>query len=205
MDLTNNLIRVLIRFRQKEVALVAHVEVMVYQVRVSPDDCDSLRFLWWSGGFGNPFKEHQMLVHIFGAVSCCCCSNKVRRQTADDNADTYGKKIAEVVHRNFYVDDLKSIGTVNEGIELALKLIDLLREGGFHLTKFLSNRREVIQAIPATERDNPTRDLEKQGWDDDIQGRQVAVWQRWIQSLPCLTGIHIPRCYRDPNMVECVI
>jgi hypothetical protein len=37
----------------------------------------------------------------------------------------YGKDVAEVVRRNFYVDDLlKSTATDEEAIDLALKLID---------------------------------------------------------------------------------
>ena len=59
-----------------------------------------------------------MLVHIFRAASSPCCSNKSRRQTADENVDQDGKEIAEVVHHNFYVDDLKSIRTVNPSIHL---------------------------------------------------------------------------------------
>ena len=38
-DLTNNLTGVLLRFRQKSVALMADVEQMFHQVRVAPDDC----------------------------------------------------------------------------------------------------------------------------------------------------------------------
>ena len=65
------------------------------------------------------------------------------------------------MRRNFYVDDLlKSTVTVEQAIDLALKLIALLQEGGFRLTKFLSNRREVLQAIPAKERASPTLDLD---------------------------------------------
>ena len=46
-------------------------------------------------------------------------------------------------------------------IELALKLIDLLAEGGgFHLTKFLSNSKEVLKAIPVEKRAIPTLDLD---------------------------------------------
>lgn len=159
-DLINNLAGVLIRFRQEKVALIADVQAMFHQVRVTPDDCDALRFLWWSGDMERPPEDHQMLVHIFGAASSPCCSNKALRQTAEHNQEKYGEEAAETVCRNFYVDDLlKSVKTTTKGVELALKLIDMLREGGFHLTKFLSNRREVLQAIPVEERANPTSDL----------------------------------------------
>ncbi len=73
----------------------------------------------------------------------------------------YGKDVADVVRRNFYVDDLlKSTVTDERAIELALKLIDLLAEGGFHLTKFLSNSKEVLKAIPVEKRVIPTLDLD---------------------------------------------
>ena len=55
-----------------------------------------------------------MLVHIFGATSSPCCSNKALRQTADDNEDKYGSEAAETVRRNFYVDDLlKTVQTTD--------------------------------------------------------------------------------------------
>ena len=102
-----------------------------------------------------------MQVHIFGATSSSCCSNKALRQTADDNEDKYGSEVAEAVRRNFYVDDLlKSVQTTDQATILAFNLIAMLKEGGFHLTKFLSNRREVLSALPSQERANPTLSLE---------------------------------------------
>lgn len=160
-DLINNLVGILVRFRQDPVALIADIEAMFHQVRVTPEDCDALRFLWSDGDLNKPPEEYKMLVHIFGAKSSPCCANKALKQTADDNETKYGKSVADVVRRNFYVDDLlKSTVTVEQAIDLALKLIALLQEGGFRLTKFLSNRREVLQAIPAKERASPTLDLD---------------------------------------------
>lgn len=44
-DLTNSLVEVLIRFRQEPVALMADIESMFYQVKVSDKDADLLRCL----------------------------------------------------------------------------------------------------------------------------------------------------------------
>lgn len=102
-----------------------------------------------------------MQVHIFGATSSTCCSNKAFRQTADDNEEKYGKQAAKTVRRNFYVDDLlKSTTSVEEVTTLADKLTGMLKEGGFHLTKFLRNRREVLLTLPSQERANPTLNRE---------------------------------------------
>lgn len=49
-DLTNNLIGVLLRFREHPVALMADVESMFYQLRIPEEDTDLLRFLWWPEG-----------------------------------------------------------------------------------------------------------------------------------------------------------
>ncbi|XP_044181007.1 uncharacterized protein LOC122962163 [Acropora millepora] len=147
---------------KEDVVLVADIEQMFHQVRVPAEDCDALRFLWWSGDLNDEPAEYQMLVYIFGATSSPCCSNKALRQTTDDNEDKYGSEAAETVRRNFYVDDLlKSVQTTDQATTLAVKLTAMLKEGGFHLTKFLSKRREVLSALPTQERANPTLNFEE--------------------------------------------
>ena len=57
------------------------------------------------------------------------------------------------VKRNFYVDDcLKSIPTEEGAVKLALDLQSLMKMGGYRLTKWLSNSRKVLCAIPESER-----------------------------------------------------
>ena len=151
-DLINSLVRILIRYRQEPVALIADIEAMFHQVKVRPEDCDALRFLWWDGDVEEPTVAFKMLVHIFGAKSSPCCANKALLQTADDNELKYGREVADVVRRNFYMDDLlKSTTTTEKATELALKLIDLLAQGEFRLTKFMSNHKEVLREIPVEE------------------------------------------------------
>jgi hypothetical protein len=49
-DLTNSLLGVLLRFREKQVAIMGDIEGMFHQVKVSPQHRDVLRFLWWPEG-----------------------------------------------------------------------------------------------------------------------------------------------------------
>ena len=46
-DQTSRLVGVLLRFRSGPVAVMADVKGMFHQVKVCPEDSDSLRFLWW--------------------------------------------------------------------------------------------------------------------------------------------------------------
>ena len=49
-NLTNTLIGVLTRFRKEPVALMADIQAMFHQVKVTDDDTDFLPFLWWPQG-----------------------------------------------------------------------------------------------------------------------------------------------------------
>ena len=92
--------------------------------------------------------DHQMLVHLFGATSSPCCAGSVLKKTARDFGSEFDAQTDYTVNRNFYVDDcLKSVDTVSEASRLASQLVQLLAKGGFHLTKWISNCREVIREI----------------------------------------------------------
>ncbi|XP_074639484.1 uncharacterized protein LOC141897759 [Acropora palmata] len=153
-DLTNSLIAVLIRFRGDRVALMADIESMFHQVRVPEDDSSFLRFLWWDdGNLAKEVQEYQMLVHLFGAISSPASANFALRRTATDNKHCFPEAVINTVERNFYVDDcLKSLSSEATAITHVHDLQALLSRGGFKLTKWISNSRKVIEAIPAHER-----------------------------------------------------
>ena len=90
-DLTNNLCGVLCRFRLESVAFMCHIEAMFYQVRVTKDCRDMLRFLWWENGdTSRQPQEYRKTVHLFGAASSPACSNYALKTTADDNENELG-------------------------------------------------------------------------------------------------------------------
>ena len=152
-DLTNLLVAVLMRFRINQVAFLADIESMFYQVQVPKAQRSYLRFLWWpDGNIENDLTEYEMCVHLFGAVSSPSCANFALKQTAEDNAKVYGNEAAEVVKHDFYVDDLlKSTPTTEAALELIPKVTKMCAAGGFRLTKFISNDRKVIGSIPREE------------------------------------------------------
>ena len=89
-DLTNNLFGVLTRFQQERIALMAVIELMFYQVRVSEADCCYLRFLGWpDGNLESNLEEYQMAVHLFGAALSPSCSNFALHKTAEDNSQHF--------------------------------------------------------------------------------------------------------------------
>ena len=61
--------------------------------------------------------------------------------------------LTDNVRRSFYVDDgLKSLPSIEEAVELVKDIKEMCKRGGFNLHKFTSNRKEVIQQIPVSNR-----------------------------------------------------
>ena len=120
-DLTNQLVGVLHRFRFEPVAFMADIQAMFYQVRVPENQRSHLRYLWWSeSDINSEIVDHEMCVHVFGAVSSPSRSNYALRKTAVENSSHYGSDASETILKNFYVDDLlKSV----ESEEYAVNLI----------------------------------------------------------------------------------
>ena len=66
-----------------------------------------------------------------------------------DNEELYGKDIAAILERNFYVDDMvKNFPTAEEAITVIQQVKDICSNGGFNLTKFISNNTAVLKSIP---------------------------------------------------------
>ena len=274
-DLSNKLIDVLLKFRNNRIALMADIEGMFNQVKVKPNDRDVLRFLWWKDNDPNEKTViYRMTSHLFGGIWSPSCANFALHKCARDYADDYDMQTVDTVLNNFYVDDcLKSVDTECEAIRLAEQLTSLLSHGGFHLTKWISNSREVLMTIPEEEHAKgvPSLDLDKPtslpveralgilwktdsdsfgfdinlvdtdyskrgllrvissiydplglagpfvikgkmlfqllcrtklGWDDPMPEEIKEQWKRWLDDLPSLGGLQVPRCLQPSKRFE---
>jgi len=127
-DLTNRLIGVLLRFREEPVAMMADIESMFHQVRVSAADRDFLRFLWYpNSDFHQDPVTYCMAVHPFGGIWSPSCCNFALRHTAEHNRHEFDEDTVNSVLFNFYVDDcLKWVATVEKAVCLSQQLMSLL-------------------------------------------------------------------------------
>ncbi|XP_048735788.2 uncharacterized protein LOC125651252 [Ostrea edulis] len=153
-DLTNNLLGVLLRFRQKNIAVQGDIEAMFHQVFVPENDRDFLRFLWWEiGNLDSSPKIFRMKVNIFGATSSPSCCNYTLKHLVAENMQKYKPSVVEAIKRSMYVDDcLASLSTEEEAKSFARDISSLYQNGGFHLTKWISNSVSVLESIPEEDR-----------------------------------------------------
>ncbi|KAJ8332755.1 hypothetical protein SKAU_G00416510, partial [Synaphobranchus kaupii] len=160
-DLTNTLTGVLCRFREHHIAITCDVEKMFHRFHVRPEDRDFMRFLWWENGNtdGEP-KEYRMRVHIFGAASSPGCANYGMKYLACEYEKDY-PLAANFIQKHFYVDDgLISVDTVKKAIQLINEAQEICAKGKLRLHKFVSNSREVSDAIPESERAIVVKDVD---------------------------------------------
>lgn len=91
----------------------------------------------------------------------------------------FNSKAVRTVEQNFYVDDcLKSVDSEGDAIHLSSELSQLLKRGGFRLTKWLSNKCKVIESAPLLDQAASIRDLD---FDHTLMERALGV--QWYVTL----------------------
>ncbi|WP_204107517.1 reverse transcriptase domain-containing protein [Streptococcus dysgalactiae] len=152
-NVVQNLVQVLLRFRIGRFALSGDIEEMFLQVRVPEMDRNYLRFLWWQDNdINGSIKDFSLSVHPFGARSSPFCANSALQQCAHLYEGSDSELVLSALRDCFYVDDLLvSMDSKERLFALLTKLSALLRSAGFHIAKWTSNSRYVLERIPPKE------------------------------------------------------
>ena len=185
-DLLNLLLGVLLRFRQYPVAVMSDIEAMFHQVRVHPEDRDALRFLWWPcGDLDKDPEVYRMTVHLFGGTWSPSCCNFALNRTAEDNRVNFDTEAVSTVLKDFYVGVcLKSIQNETKAIRMVDQLCTLLKQGGFRITKWISNSRNVMATIKEEDKAKEVkgRDLNYEASPTQQSGLLVFIGM-WSQTI----------------------
>ena len=140
-------------------AFMADIEAMFHQVHIPEKERSFFRYLWWKDVNLQKLIDYEMCVHVFGGISSSGCCNYTLRRTAPDNVSSYSKETTATLLRNFYVDDLlKSVPSVRDALTLIQEITDLCKRGGFKLTRFISNKKDVLFRIPDALRRDGAKD-----------------------------------------------
>ena len=125
-----------------------------------------------------------MLVHLFGATSSPSCANFSLCQTAVKFGDLYKPIISSIINNNFYVDDcLVSSPSAEEAIYVYHNLTSLLARRGFHLTKWITNHKAVLNEIL---RENRSTKAQQHLLDNPTDDRGLGI--RWKVNLDQFTS-----------------
>ena len=92
-DLLNNLVEILLRFRENPVAILSDIEGMFMQIARRQEDQSVLRFLWPNEEIVN---QNQFTRIIFGATCSPFCAIFVLNLCTEDNAIEFPKAVSAI-------------------------------------------------------------------------------------------------------------
>ncbi|XP_038106588.1 uncharacterized protein LOC119766221 [Culex quinquefasciatus] len=173
-DMTASLFDVLLRFRQRHVAVCGDIREMFHQVKIVPEDKQSQRFLFREHP-DEPPQIYVMDVATFGATCSPCTAQAVKNKNAMEFEATH-PRAAEAILNAHYVDDfLDSVDTVEDALRLVEDVKYVHAQGGFEIRNFLSNSAEVLQKL------GEVRSLEKKSLCEDassyVERVLIMIWK----------------------------
>ena len=138
---------ILLKFRCYPIALNADITKMYREVLLHPADKNLHRFVWRASPT-DPLQDFRMCRVTFGVSASPYLAVRTLQQTAKDHGGGYPEVTHHIMH-SFYVDDfLGGANSIQEALDLHHQLREVLLKGGFHLTKWRSSSKEVLQGIP---------------------------------------------------------
>ena len=146
-----DLLSIVLRFRLRDVALIADIVKMYRQVKVSGEDQDLQRIFWRSSP-DLPLQEFKLTTLTYGIAPAAFLATRVLNQLMTDEGDQY-PLAASLIDKNFYVDDfICSCDNNNQAISIYKQLTSLLMLGGFELHKWSTNSSPLLEQIPIQNR-----------------------------------------------------
>ena len=175
------LFEILLRFREKRVALVGDIEKAFLYIEVSKKDRDCLRFLWVNDVNSELVEPvvYRFCRVVFGVNS----SPFLLNATLQHHLDTFENEDPEFVRKikeSFYVDDLVSGDETSEKtFKLYEKAKEGLASGGFRLRKWMSNSKALIDRIDLCEEGKVEKE---KGVDDQTYAKAVLGGKEDLRS-----------------------
>ncbi|XP_053686708.1 uncharacterized protein LOC128736255 [Sabethes cyaneus] len=145
-DLLVALVAVLLRFRQRNIAVVGDIREMFHQILIRNEDKQSQRFLYRPSEELSP-QIYVMNVATFGATCSPSLAQFVKNKNASEFAERF-PRAAKAIIENHYVDDfLDSLDSETEAIQLVNEVKYVHSQAGFEIRNFCSNSTKVLAAI----------------------------------------------------------
>ncbi|XP_050066069.1 uncharacterized protein LOC126555151 [Aphis gossypii] len=137
---------ILTRFRKHQYVITADIEKMFRQIMVAEEDCHLQRVLWRA----NPSEEirtYNLLTVTYGTTPASFMATQCLVTLAQEYKNK-NRKVAQVIDRDFYMDDLMTgCDTVEECMQLQKDITVVLESAKLPLRKWCSNSPTIIATI----------------------------------------------------------
>jgi hypothetical protein len=143
-----DLIDIILRFRSGAVALTGDIKEMFPQVQLRAEDQNYHRLLWRDIGSSGPLKEYKAVRLTFGDRASPFLAQYVVASHAEKNQDRFPLAVAACANALYMDDSIVSVDNVHEGVNLRKELSSMLKEAGFEIRRWCSNKLSVLADVP---------------------------------------------------------
>lgn len=131
-DVINNLVGILLRFREEEIDMVGDIKKMYNTVKLSKDDMHTHRFLWRNFEVDKEPIHYKLKTVTFGDKPSGSIALLALRKTAEMNFDF--PLASRMIAKDSYVDDIiSSVSSKDCAMERIKEIEKVLRPGGFQI------------------------------------------------------------------------
>ena len=139
-DLLNDLLEVLLRFREERVGVMGDITKMFHSVSIPLHDQMAHLFLWRNLETNREADTYAITAVNFGDRPSAAIALVALQKTAEREKEAY-PEAANTIKKNSYMDDVvDSVATLQVAEKLTTEISEILRRGGFSIKEWvLSN------------------------------------------------------------------
>ena len=142
-----DLFSILLRFREYDYCIQGDVSKMYRQVMVDPQYRNFQRIIWRPDR-SHPIETYQLNTVTYGMICSSFLATKSLVQLVQEEGKDF-QRASEALLNNTYVDDVLVGGeSIEEVLLLRREITELLDKGCFHIRKWKSNSKEILDSIP---------------------------------------------------------
>ncbi|XP_062537709.1 uncharacterized protein LOC134206043 [Armigeres subalbatus] len=145
-DMLVPLIKVLLGFRERQIAFGGDLKEMFHQLKIRAEDKQKQRFIFRKTP-EDPPSIYVMDVATFGSTSSPCSAQFVKNRNAEEFAAQYTKASAAIIHKHYVDDYFDSVDTVEEAVSLAQEVRLVHRKAGSEIRNWVSNSPEILRSL----------------------------------------------------------
>lgn len=147
--LQKDIVQILLNFRLHNVVLTADIKKMYRQILIAPKHQDYQR-IFWRFKPSDPIAEFKLCTVTYGVSSSPYLALRTLLQLAEEEKNNF-PLAANVLISDTYVDDIiTGCSNIDQAVALQIELTQLLREGGFELHKWTTNKPQVLSHVSSS-------------------------------------------------------
>ena len=140
-DLLNNIVGVLLRFREGATAVMGDISKMYHRVLIPERDQHVHRYLWRNLQTDKKPDVYVKTVLTFGDKPSPAMAQIALQRTAEEGEKAH-PEAARIIKEDTYMDDICfSVSSRDQAVQLTEEIDDVLAEGGFRVKGWSSNEK----------------------------------------------------------------